>query len=306
MKLKNSVYILLLLLIPAYAFSQKWIVPEIQKKKVAPFKFTTETQKIGEKLFSSNCQSCHGTPGKNNFSNITPPPGDPATDKFQLQLDGELFYKISNGRKPMPTFKSILSVDDRWNIISFFRSFNKSYIQPDPTIKQNDNEYFISFQVNQLPDSNKLKVIATATSVKDTIPVVVSGADITLFAKRTFGFLQIGTKKTTNKNGEAVFAFPSDLPGDTAGYVNLTIKLMDEIGSFGEGETNLKLKMGKATHPKSLIETRAMWTVRSQAPVWLIAAYCSCVLTVIGFVLYILMQINKLRKIGSHSAKEND
>jgi len=37
--------------------------------------------------------------------------------------DGELFYKISEGKKPMPVFKTKLSEDDRWHLVLLIRSF---------------------------------------------------------------------------------------------------------------------------------------------------------------------------------------
>ena len=37
--------------------------------------------------------------------------------------DGELFYKLSEGRKPMPSFKKRLTEDQRWQLILLLRSF---------------------------------------------------------------------------------------------------------------------------------------------------------------------------------------
>jgi len=37
--------------------------------------------------------------------------------------DGELFYQISEGRKPMPSFKKRLSEEQRWQLVLLIRSF---------------------------------------------------------------------------------------------------------------------------------------------------------------------------------------
>ena len=37
--------------------------------------------------------------------------------------DGELFYKLSQGRKPMPSFKKRLTEDQRWRLVLLLRSF---------------------------------------------------------------------------------------------------------------------------------------------------------------------------------------
>ena len=99
------------------SYSQDWQVPEDKTGKVASFKFDDVSHKNGEKIFQQNCISCHGTPGKNNFVQLVPPPGDPATDKFQKQTDGDLFYKITTGRGAMPSFKNTLTEEERWSVI---------------------------------------------------------------------------------------------------------------------------------------------------------------------------------------------
>jgi mono/diheme cytochrome c family protein len=36
--------------------------------------------------------------------------------------DGEIFYQISQGRKPMPAFKKRLSEEERWQLVLYVRS----------------------------------------------------------------------------------------------------------------------------------------------------------------------------------------
>jgi mono/diheme cytochrome c family protein len=36
--------------------------------------------------------------------------------------DGEIFWKISKGRKPMPTFEQQLSRRERWDLVSYVRT----------------------------------------------------------------------------------------------------------------------------------------------------------------------------------------
>jgi mono/diheme cytochrome c family protein len=301
----TSVFFLLFIFIANATLGQvPWKVPEVKKLKTANFKFTKEVATNGETIFKANCSACHGVPGKASFALMTPSPGDPATDKFQLQTDGELFYKITNGRTPMPAFKNILSDKDRWTVISYIRSFNAKYIQPDTVPAKGLIDYILEMTVTKLNDSsNKVKVAAIAYTIEDPTPVKVVGADVTLFAERYFGMLPVDKKKTTDQNGEAIFTFPKDLPGDTAGNVNLTVSLIDEVGSFGEGETKARLKVGMPFTPISLIDTRAMWSVRGNAPLWVLLTYCGAVLLVFGFVFYILSQLLKMRKMGIKSDK---
>src|ERR1700756_5711837 len=47
------------------------------------------------------------------------------SDAIQIgtATDGELFYKLSEGRRPMPSFKKRLSEDQRWRLVVLLRSF---------------------------------------------------------------------------------------------------------------------------------------------------------------------------------------
>jgi len=295
---------MLLFFVASDCFSQEWKVPANKKKKVSSLKFSEETTKKGESLFNTNCQSCHGNPGKKNFANLTPSPGDPASADYQDQTDGEMFYKVTVGKLPMPSFKSILTEEDRWSIISFIRSFNKNYVQPAYKATANETEYTIELSAKKLADSNKIMITAIAYSSKNE-KIKIKGSDITVYAKRNFGLLQIGNKAATDENGNVILKFPEDLPGDSLGYVTLDIKFNDEIGEFGESETTAKLLLGKPTHPESLIDTRAMWTVRSQAPYWVIIIYCMAVISVIGCLGYILNQLRIIHKLGKDINNEN-
>lgn len=295
---KILTFIFLMSMIVIHTFAQEWKVPERNKKKTAQAKFTPENIKKGELIFTTNCVACHGTPGKMNFAKITPSPGDPAGDKFQNNTDGELFFKITTGKLPMPSFKNTFAEEDRWNVISYIRSFNKKYIQPEP-VKEEGTEYIVALKISHIKEKNQVLVKATSTTKVATNPEVINGVDVTLYAQRKFGILPIDKKKVTNANGEAFFSFPSDLPGDTAGIITILAKFTDEIGDFGEAEASVKLPIGKPTHVTSLIDTRAMWTIRSRAPIWLIISYCGAVLLVFGIIGYILSQLMKLRKLDS-------
>src|SRR3990172_2845011 len=53
-----------------------------------------------------------------------PKPADWTSDGIQKQTDGEIFWKISNGRGSMPPWKH-LPEKERWEIVNFIRSLKK-------------------------------------------------------------------------------------------------------------------------------------------------------------------------------------
>ena len=82
----------------------------------------------GKKLAEANCVSCHGPGGKGDgpaAAALPPPkPADWTSPKIKAETDGELFWKISNGRGAMPPWKH-LPEKDRWDLVNYIRSLQK-------------------------------------------------------------------------------------------------------------------------------------------------------------------------------------
>jgi mono/diheme cytochrome c family protein len=272
-----------------------WVVPEEAREKVAPFQFTPETVKGGENVFQRNCKSCHGDPGKQNFAKIVPPPGDPASSAFQKQTDGEMFFRVTTGRTPMPQFGNILSEEERWQVISYIRSFNPEYVQPAPAMSQVKGAKTLTLRIYCNYRQKKLYVLCKeVTKEKKELPA--GGIGILLNAKRYFGTLKIWEPKTTNASGFAIFDFPSDLPGDRYGILDLSARVKDETGLLSSREASIRLAIGKPVALKSLTDARAMWSVRSKAPVWLILTFSLTLIVIWGFIFYILLSLKKIHQ----------
>jgi cytochrome c5 len=272
-----------------------WVVPDEAKEKVCPFQFTPETVKNGENVFQKNCKSCHGDPGKQNWAKIVPPPGDPASADFQKQTDGEMFFKVTSGKAPMPQFGNILSDEERWQVISYLRSFNTSYVQPAPVVIAGSGSKSLKLRMYCNYREKKLYVFCTEIT-KDKIEIPAKGIDIQLNVKRYFGILPLGDVKTTNSLGFALFDFPSDLPGGRFGILDLSAKVKDESGLIYANQAKARFAIGKPGLSKSLTDIHAMWSVRSKAPVWLILTFFLSLFTVWGFIFYILISLKKLKQ----------
>jgi len=277
--------------------AQTWIVPDEAKTKVSPFNFTNETTEKGQGLYIKNCQSCHGIPGQNNPAKIVPDPGDPAAVKYQTQKDGEMFWKITNGKAPMPQFQNILTEEERWNVISFVRSFNPKYVQPQPETRAGFTGKIIKLSMNYIPDKKKIKVIALEVT-KDNKLITSQGIGIILSVKRYFGNMQLGDTKITNQSGVALFDAPIDLTGDKEGKIEFTARVNDPSGKVGDAFVNAIFAIGRPNNVPSLIASRAWWSTREMAPVWVIATFSFAVIIVWGFIFYILLSLRKIRKIN--------
>jgi mono/diheme cytochrome c family protein len=103
-----------------------WPVPEAAKKMKNPLPRSGAALSAGKAIFNDHCVSCHGETGKGDGPDAmmyTPEPAD-LTDAHMMGMmtDGEIFYKISEGRKPMPAFKKELSEEQRWQLVQFVRT----------------------------------------------------------------------------------------------------------------------------------------------------------------------------------------
>ena len=94
-----------------------------------PVPRSAESIARGRQLFAKACAVCHGTEGRGDgvaaaalpqrpkdLSRIAPPPIFP---------DGVVAYRILNGVKMMPAFKSTLSENEIWDLLNFIRSLAK-------------------------------------------------------------------------------------------------------------------------------------------------------------------------------------
>lgn len=80
----------------------------------------------GKELYALNCKSCHGLKGKGDgtkAAQIEIQCGDFTSEEFAKETDGTLFWKMTEGRKPMPGFKEKLTDEERWEIICYIRTF---------------------------------------------------------------------------------------------------------------------------------------------------------------------------------------
>jgi mono/diheme cytochrome c family protein len=105
-----------------------WNVPSAAASKANPQK-GGESISNGKSLFSKNCQSCHGKSGMGDgtkASQLKTEPGDFTMSAFQSQSDGSIFYKISEGRDDMPSFKKkITDASEIWDIVNYVRTLKK-------------------------------------------------------------------------------------------------------------------------------------------------------------------------------------
>ena len=100
-----------------------------------PLKSSQVDLPAARKLYLDKCAECHGEAGKGDGPQgkmYDPLPKD-LTDASHMNAlsDGELFYKISEGHRPMPAFRKRLTEEQRWQLVLFLRSLTAA---PSPAL----------------------------------------------------------------------------------------------------------------------------------------------------------------------------
>jgi mono/diheme cytochrome c family protein len=107
-----------------------WIVPLADKARKNPLALSDANLAAAKEIYGNKCANCHGDTGKGDGSDARmydPLPSD-LTDaaKMSKLTDGEIFYQITEGRKPMPSFKKKLTEEQCWQLVLLVRSLASS------------------------------------------------------------------------------------------------------------------------------------------------------------------------------------
>jgi len=135
LRLRKLLFVLLLAAISisvvfAIYQNRQWKIPEEAKLRRNPLESTPQALAAARVIYLDKCVQCHGETGKGDGSDAAlyyPSPASLIDSKRMSGVtDGELFYEISEGRKPMPAFKKRLTEAQRWQLVLFVRSLSPS------------------------------------------------------------------------------------------------------------------------------------------------------------------------------------
>ena len=96
-----------------------------------PIEVTPALMERGRDRFMINCQVCHGGTGSGN--GVTSKYGlagiaNYHDDKYLKMADGEIYNTITNGHNSMYGYGANLTVTDRWAIVTYVRSLQRSQL----------------------------------------------------------------------------------------------------------------------------------------------------------------------------------
>jgi mono/diheme cytochrome c family protein len=111
----------------------EWKAPPDAAAKANPVPMDDKSNAAGKRTYIKNCQACHGIAGHGDGPAAganKPRPRDLSDPQIASQTDGEYFWKITTGRKPMPGYEQKLTEEQRWQVVNYLR-----VLEPRPTTK---------------------------------------------------------------------------------------------------------------------------------------------------------------------------
>jgi len=287
----NNKLILLILIwfctaVNIYAQSD-WEIPDEAGKKLSIQLFDEDIQQEGKQIYTTSCVSCHGTPSQADYTMMAPPPGDISEDRFKIQTDGELLYKIQKGRGSMPAFENTYSENEIWSLVAYMRGFHSGYSQEFPNLKGIE---IPKLALNIGYDENVDKLVIKVSDDKNEKS---EGVNIKAYVKGMFGNHYLG-KAMTNEFGIAYVDIDANLPGDEQGFVTVLIKANKGYGNAKQEE---RIQAARPTINTSVIEGRHLWSRAKRAPIWMIVIFNLIGIGIWATILYIIIGLRKIKKL---------
>ncbi|WP_162417576.1 c-type cytochrome [Cyclobacterium roseum] len=113
-----------------------WDLPDSVSRLSSPLPAAETHVKAGQELFNMYCAACHGEYGRGDGAAgqaMGAQPADLHSERIQSQSDGVLFYKITEGKAVMPSFRSVLTEQQRWQLVRYLRNLKTSLTLEDST-----------------------------------------------------------------------------------------------------------------------------------------------------------------------------
>ena len=168
-------------------------------------------RQAGQSVYEQSCQGCHGASGDGVAA------FDFGTEDYASSLQERpdyFFWVFSEGRltKGMPPYKSSLSDEERWQVLTYMGSLGESggedtpddtTLPPEPSPAEIKGNIFMSAPEQAFAGSP----LIISAAVRDEKNQPVAGAEVKLFIKIDFfasGLIEIG-EAVTDEQGVAIF-----------------------------------------------------------------------------------------------------
>jgi hypothetical protein len=194
-----------------------------------------------------------------------------------------------------PSFKNIWDTTNEFKFIAEESSTEKEPLTAEITIKK----AILTIDTTSEDGTRMVTAVLKEKNAGDWIPV--KDIEMILSVKRLLGNLSVGDKETytSDSAGVSTAEFQRDsMPGDQNGNIILVAQVVDN-DNYGNLAVEKSVNWGTPIKPmKDFFAQRALWSIRTQTPLWLLFIVYSIVIGVWGTFIYLIFQVFKIKKLG--------
>lgn len=143
-------------------------------------------------------------------------------------------------------------------------------------------------------------ITASIVAMVDTVWTPIANVDFVIGVKRLGGLLNVNEKLTytTDSTGMVSAEFKRDsLPGDVKGNLVLVASVVDN-DTYGSLTAEMEVPWGTKSVYMTNFDHRTLFARRGYSPLWLEILAYTIVLAVWSVIIYLVVQIKKIKKLG--------
>lgn len=176
----------------------------------------------------------------------------------------------------------------------------------DKTTKFDETNTEISIAKSRITvdTADDKNVTATVSEFKNGAWAPVKGVEVKLGIARLASDLPISDKDsyTTDSLGQVKGEFQhAGMPGDEKGNIILVAKV-DDNDQYGNLRVEKSVGWGKPFIATNMLDQRALWGAHLKTPYWLLFMAYGIVFTVWGTLIYLVVLLFKIKKLGVEEA----
>ncbi|NNE85467.1 MAG: cytochrome c [Alphaproteobacteria bacterium] len=117
-----------------HAPASHWSAPAAEKVQSNPVAMSSEGLMEAGKIYRDNCAGCHGAEGLGDGPVAKDLDGAPANifAMAQSHSDGDLRWKIAQGRGEMPGWQDVLSDTQIWSLVHYIKTLPAFHVADRP------------------------------------------------------------------------------------------------------------------------------------------------------------------------------
>ena len=198
-----------------------------------------------------------------------------------------------------------VALKDKWNASATHTFYAIS--EANKQFEEGTGELMITkskVEIDTVNDETTKSITVSVKKFENDEWVPVKDVEMRIGVSRAGGILGAGEEEsyTTDSTGVAIAEFTRDsLPGDKDGNIILAAKVEDndEIGNI---LIEKSVSWGIPTKTdEDFFKQRTLWSTRYHTPPWLLFMAYSIIVAVWGTLIYLILQIFKIKKLGTAS-----